>query len=290
MPKTMNFIIPKEYDGKKLLVFLRSEAKFSSRLISKLKKTENGIMKNGVKIRTIDKVNEGETIKITLPNESSESIEPVNIEIDILYEDDDVLIVNKSPGIAMHPTHNHQGNTLANAVAWHLLQKGKSSVFRAIGRLDKGTSGVVICALNRYSASRLSEKIAKEYVAIVTGEFYGRGTIDIPIYRPHPMKTLRACGEVQGCEKAVTHWESLKSGNGKSLLKIKLETGRTHQIRVHFSHLGAPLLGDTMYGDSNETIGHQLLHCAKVRFIHPVTKERVVISSSPPNEFFEVVF
>lgn len=163
----------------------------------------------------------------------------MDINIDVIYEDADLLAVNKSPFLAMHPTHNHQGDTFANAVAGHLQSEGKSAVFRCVGRLDKGTSGVVVCALNRYAAARLSGNISKKYIAVVRGRFEGSGTINKPIYRPDPMKTLRACGDMPGSESAVTHWESLYSSDEYSLLSLTLETGRTHQIRVHFASMDA---------------------------------------------------
>ncbi|NLB36520.1 MAG: RluA family pseudouridine synthase [Clostridiales bacterium] len=284
MPRTIDFVVTSEYDGMKLFRFLRGGAKLSSRLVSSLKHYDNGIMRSGLKIRTIDKVKAGDVITITLPDDET-GAEPIESQLDILYEDNDLLIVNKPAMLAMHPTHNHQGDTLANAVSWHLKKEGKTAVFRSVGRLDKGTSGVVVCALNRYSAARLSGNIQKEYLAVVTKEFTGEGTINVPIYRPDPMKTLRASGHTQGAESAVTHWQSIKSGKGISLLRVWLDTGRTHRIRVHFAHLGAPLLGDTMYGDANSQIGHQLLHCHKASFIHPTTNEPITVAAKIPHEF-----
>jgi len=284
MPRTIDFVVSSEYDDMKLFRFLRGGAKLSSRLVSSLKHYDDGIMRDGVKIRTIDKVRTGDVISITLPSDEA-GIEPIDYPLDILYEDNDLLIINKPAMLPMHPSHNHQGDTLANAVSWHLKEEGKTAVFRSVGRLDKGTSGVVVCALNRFSAARLSGNINKEYLAVVTKEFQGEGTIDIPIYRPDPMKTLRACGNGQGAEMAITHWQSLKIGNGISLLRIWLDTGRTHQIRVHFAYLGAPLLGDTMYGDTNTEIGHQLLHCHKASLIHPATNELLTVTAKIPKEF-----
>ena len=197
----------------------------------------------------------------------------------ILYEDDDILVINKSPFMAMHPTHNHQGDTLANAVAGYLSSKGKYAAFRAVGRLDKGTSGVVVCALNKLSAAKLSGEIKKEYVALVKGELDGSGTVDVPMYRPDPMKTLRACSYELGVEEALTHWTVEKKFRGATLIRLNLETGRTHQIRVHMAFSGHPLAGDDMYGDFMTEIGHQLLHCRKCSFIHPVTQEKMELEA-----------
>ena len=201
-------------------------------------------------------------------------------KIDIIYEDDDLIAVNKGPFLACHPTHNHQGDTLANALAFYLKSKGKQSVFRAVGRLDKGTSGIVICALNKHSAAVIPKTVKKEYYAVVNGRTEKYGTIDKPIYRPDPMKTLRAVGD-QG-DRAITHWETLSTDGKISLVKIHLETGRTHQIRVHFASIGMPLVGDSMYGTDSQGYGHQLLHCAKVSFVHPVTGERMTLEAPMP--------
>ena len=243
---------------------------------------------NGVKTRTIDRLKEGDIVSITLPEDES-APEPLAAEIDIIYEDDDILVINKSPFMAMHPTHNHQGDTLANAVSAYLTQKGNTASFRAVGRLDKGTSGVVVCALNPFAAGKLSGGIRKEYSALVMGNLPETGTVDVPIYRPDPMKTLRACSYEIGVEPAVTHWQSEKYFDGATLINLKLETGRTHQIRVHMSFIGHPLAGDTMYGDFLPEIGHQLLHCRKCRFVHPVTDEEMSFEAPFPEDFAAVM-
>ena len=162
------------------------------------------------------------------------------------------------------------------------MKEGKECVFRSVGRLDKGTSGIVVCALNKFSAAKLSGKIYKEYLAVAGGEFYGDGVIDKPIIRPDPMKTLRDVGV--GGERAVTHWESLKVKDGCTLLRIHLETGRTHQIRVHFKSLGAPLVGDDMYCSTDKRLSHQALHCCFVRFAHPVTEKIMEFTAPMPDD------
>ena len=274
MNRKLEFTVPEEYEGKKAFYFLRGCAGISARALSSLKRVDGGITRGGETLRTIDRLHTGDIVTVTLPVET-ETVEPMDINIDVIYEDADLLAVNKSPFLAMHPTHNHQGDTLANAVAGHLQSEGKSAVFRCVGRLDKGTSGVVVCALNRYAAARLSGNINKRYVAVVRGRFEGSGTINKPIYRPDPMKTLRACSDELGVESAVTHWTVERNFSGATLVRLDLETGRTHQIRVHMAHIGHPLAGDTMYGGFMPEIGHQLLHCRACRFIHPVTGEEM---------------
>ena len=142
-----------------------------------------------------------------------------------------------------------------------------------------------MCALNRFSASKLNGSIKKEYVALVKGNPGESGRIDVPIYRPDPMKTLRACSYEKGVEPAVTNWRAIKHYANCTLVRVNLETGRTHQIRVHFAFIGHPLAGDNMYGDFMPQYGHQLLHCEKCSFIHPVTNEAVEFTADFPEDF-----
>lgn len=284
MPRIIDFEITEEYENIKIFTFLKYKRGFSTKLIRTLKNTENGILLNGKFARTVDLLKAGDKLTVSIPDDESAPA-PAESEIDVIYEDDDLLIINKSPYMAMHPTHNHQGDTLANAVASHLAKAGKSCTFRAVGRLDKGTSGLVVCALNPLAASKLNGKIKKEYLAVVKGVPEKRGTVDVPIYRPDPMKTLRACSYEKGGESAVTHWELVDAREDRSLIRLRLETGRTHQIRVHMAHIGHPLAGDSYYGDFLPEYGHQLLHCEKVEFTHPVTGESVEFTAPAPAEF-----
>jgi len=280
--RKVSYIIPPAYEGKKVIHFLRGEAGLSSRLVVRLKHTPGGITLDGAPVRTIDRLPADGCLAVSIP-EDGLLPEPNLIPLDILYEDEDILALNKPPGLAMHPTHNHPDGTLANAVANHLSRRGKSAAFRAVGRLDKGTSGVVVCALHPHAAYRLSGKLDKRYLAVAGGLFSGEGTIDVPICRPDPMKTLRACGEPG--ERAITHWQALRQFEDCTLLRLRLETGRTHQIRVHFAHLGAPLLGDEMYGGSQPEIGHPLLHCESCKFRHPITGEELALYAPPHGDF-----
>ncbi len=288
MPRKIDYTVTQEYDGRKAIHFLRGHCGISSRLMRTVKFAKDGMLCNGEHIRTIDKVKCGDIITICIPDDEPQ-IELQNAELDILYEDDDILVINKSPFMAMHPTHNHQGDTLANAVAGYLSAKGKYAAFRAVGRLDKGTSGIVVCALNKLSAAKLSGEIKKEYVALVKGELEGSGSIDVPIYRPDPMKTLRACSYELGVEEALTHWSVEKKFKGATLIRLNLETGRTHQIRVHMAFSGHPLAGDDMYGDFMTEIGHQLLHCRKCSFIHPVTNKQMELEAPLFEDFINAL-
>lgn len=285
MNRTLNYTIPPEYDGEKVNNFLRGGIGLSYRMVRSLRQIKGSMLLDGEYIRTIDPLRAGATLTLTLPQDKS-TAEPQKADFEVIYEDGDILVINKPTGLAMHPTHNHQGDTLANAVSYYLAQSGRDAVFRAAGRLDKGTSGLVICALHKMAASKLAGNYEKQYTAIVEGEYTGTGTIDAPIIRPDPMKTIRAVGE--GGEEAVTHWKSLGSKDGLSLLEIELETGRTHQIRVHFAAQGTPLAGDEMYGGHTDKITRHALHCGKLTLTHPVTGEEMTFTAELPEDMAEL--
>lgn len=283
MGRRLDFVIPEAYNGRKVIHFLRGEAGLSSRLTISLKYRPDGILLNGEHIRTIDLLKTGDVLAVNLPEEASTVTAVPVVQLDIVYEDADILVVNKPAGLAMHPTHNHQDDSLANCVAAHR----PDAVFRAVGRLDKCTSGLVMCAMNQMAAAALSGNYEKQYLAIAGGVYEGAGTIDKPIYRPDPMKTLRAVGETG--EYAVTHWQALATDGKCSLLRVRLETGRTHQIRVHFASLGTPLIGDDMYGSSDRPPERAALHCEKLTFSHPVTKVPLSFSAPLPQDMQTVV-
>ena len=279
--RSISYTVPEEYDGAKVYTFLKTHMKISLTLLRSLKRVDDGLLLNGEHTRTVDIVHTGDTITVNIPQKNPEII-PLDIPLDIVYEDEDLLVINKPGNLAMHESHNHQGDALSNAVASYLMKKGKSAVFRCVGRLDKGTSGLVICALNAHVAARLSGNFEKRYLAVSTGKFTEDGEIIKPIYRPDPIKTYRTVDE-RG-DYAETHYKVLEYGENYSLLRIRLETGRTHQIRVHFASLDAPLYGDTMYGKADEDCFRQALHCESVRFIHPVKEEEMFLKAEMPEE------
>lgn len=284
--RKIDYTIPESFNNQKIYNFLRGYIHLSLHTTRALKRVPDGILLNGESARTIDIAHTGDILTLNMPDDGKSPI-PRDYPLDIIYEDDDLLIINKPGTLAMHESHNHQGDTLANAVAGYLEKKGKSCTFRAIGRLDKGTSGVVVCALNAHAAARLSGKIQKQYLAITTGKYTESGTVDKPIFRPDPMKTYRTADD-RG-DRAVTHYTPLEYGENYSLLRISLETGRTHQIRVHFAFLGTPLYGDTMYGTKRDDICHQALHCENVIFTHPITNEEISLKAEMPSEMKELL-
>lgn len=276
----VKFTVEKELDGINVQNFLRKYCNVSARLLTKLKRTENGITANKKHIRSIDILHYGDIVELKMPNDEN-YIKPVNLPLDIVYEDNEIIIVNKPPYMPVHPVRGHQLDTLANGIIYYSNQKGENYTFRVINRLDKNTSGLVLIAKNTYSASFLAKNIDKTYVALCEGELYGQGIINSPIKLKDGHIIQRDVGE--GGVPSVTHWKSIYVQNKHTYLELKLETGRTHQIRVHLSSIGHPLAGDDMYGGSLKYFNRQCLHCSKLCFVHPITKENIEIEKLPEN-------
>lgn len=286
--KIISFAVPTEFDGKMLKVFLKKYCNMSTRTLSKLKREDCGITRDNAVIKATDKVFANEKIVISLPKDKNEII-PIKGDLDILFEDEYLLCINKPYNMPVHPTKVHQTDTLSNIVSYYMVSKGENYAFRAVNRLDKDTSGIVILAKDRYTCAVMqgSNEIQKEYVAVCEGEIFENITIDNPISLEPNSKIKRCICDIG--QKAITHCTPIKSKNGHTLLRITLETGRTHQIRCHLSSVGHPLAGDDLYGGSREKILRQALHCMSVTFLHPITKCKVVIKTDIPQEFLAIV-
>lgn len=280
--RKIKFVIDESNNGREIRDFLRNFG-ISSALLTKLKQTENGILKNGEFARAIDKLCTGDILEIAIADKGHMP-EPSDAEIEIVFEDEDILVVDKPPFMPVHESRNHRGDALSNAVAAHIKE---DTAFRAVYRLDRDTSGLVLIAKNELAASKLAGKIKKDYYAVVNGIFTGSGTINAPIKRLGESIIKRGVDE--NGENAVTHYEAVKSKNNCTLLKINLETGRTHQIRVHFSHIGAPLVGDTLYGTASDKINRQALHCKTIYFKHPITEKEMVLTGDFPKDFQSLI-
>ena len=266
-------------NGRQIRDFLRDFG-VSSALLTKLKNTENGITKNGEFARTIDKIFTGDTIKRSIENRGKMPEKLITDDVKPVYSDEDILVLNKPAFMPVHESRNHRGDTLANAAACYM---DSDTAFRAVYRLDRDTSGLVLIAKNELAACKLAGKIHKDYYAVCNGVLKGKGTIDLPIRRV--CESIIERGVFDDGEKAVTHWEAISNKSNTTLLKINLETGRTHQIRVHFAHLGYPLLGDTLYGGNTDLIKRQALHCKTIYFTHPITNKEMAIECDFPNDF-----
>ena len=226
-------------------------------------------------------------------NDEEDEYEAINIPIDIIYEDSNLIIVNKPPYIVVHPTKSHQNNTVANGVAYYFKEHSIQKKVRFVNRLDMNTSGIVIIAKNPYIHNVLanqmkSNSVDKYYYAIVEGLIeQDKGTINEPIARLNPEDIIRVV-DPSGKE-CITHYEVEKRFNDKTLVKLKLETGRTHQIRVHMKYIGHPILGDTLYGHESHLIGRQALHCFEMKFAHPITGEELTIKSPLPEDMARII-
>ncbi len=275
MDRVFEYEITQEYDGENVTTVLKQHFKMSTSLIKDLKKYTDGLSLNGEHIRTVDKVKCGDTLRIVLRDSASENIIPKNIPLDIVYEDEDVLVLNKPPHMPTHPSMGNYENSLANGVMYYFNKKGEDRVFRAVNRLDKDTSGLMAVAKNAYIHARLSEQIQtkelrRKYMCIVCGDIEKDGTVDAPIRRANGSVINRIVSP--DGQRAVTHYKVIKRFGEYTLLQMELETGRTHQIRVHMSYIGHPLVGDWLYGTEDHSIAkRQLLHSCYLRFTHPIT-------------------
>lgn len=280
--RVMTFIVPPELNGIDVQKYLRRYCGVSARLLAQLKRTSDGLQCNGEHIRSIDLLHANDRMTLTLPK-SPVTACPVDLPLTIVYEDADVLAVNKPPFMTVHPVHGHQDDTLANAVAAYSQRTGELFTFRPVNRLDKDTSGLVLIAKNPYAAAVLPKTAEKVYMALCEGDLEGSGTIDAPL-KLMEGHTIQREVAPDG-KRAVTHYEVLRNACNHTLLRIILETGRTHQIRAHFSSIGHPLAGDDMYGGSRQYFERQCLHCAEMRFLSPETHEIIHLKCTPDNWF-----
>lgn len=262
---------------------------YSSAVIRHLKETENGIQRNGVWARVYEPLASGDTVTILLTEEaSSENIVSTPLPLDIVYEDEDLLIINKPAGMPIHPSQGNYDNTLANACAYYFQQKGEPFTYRCINRLDRDTTGLLILARHAYSASLLSSMVAKreihrEYLALATGLVPDSGVIEAPIARVDGSTIEREVNFETG-EFARTHYKCLEYKNGYSLVSLKLDTGRTHQIRVHMKYIGHPLPGDFLYNPDYSVIRRQALHSYRLTFTHPITGKELQFTAPLPDD------
>ena len=289
----LSYQIDKDEHYDNVLHVLKEQFFLSDRLITKLKKA-NKIYLNDLPTYTKKSVTMGDTVSVLIDfEEDNSNIVASNIPLNIIYEDDYLLVLNKPANIAIHPSILHFDNSLSNGVKFYFDKLGLKKKIRIVNRLDRNTSGIVIFAKNEYIQECLikqmkTNEFKKEYLAIAKGILESKsGTLNFPIARKEGSiieRTVTSDGD-----SAITHYDVVKEFNNLSLVHIVLETGRTHQIRVHFSHIGHPILGDTLYGSPSELINRQALHSYKLTFIHPVTKKVLSLEAPLPNDIKNII-
>lgn len=262
MSRTLTYTVPPAWDGRTVKDFARQHLGLSSRAFVKQKYLPGGLVKNGQPCRSVDLLRAGDRLCLTLPQEA-ETYQAVEGPLSILYEDQDYLAVDKPPAMPVHPSPGHDRDSLLNRVSFHYQRTGQAPAFRPLYRLDKDTSGILLVGKHRAAVS--SAQVEKTYYAVCQGELSGDGTVEAPIGLEPGSKIRRCCRE--DGQPAITHWQVLASQEGHTLLRLRLETGRTHQIRVHMAHLGHPLAGDDLYGGFRYRLCRQALHCGELSLV-----------------------
>lgn len=290
MERKLEYIITNEFHNRTIEQFLKAQ-EYPHQAIVQLKKTRNGICKNGVWAYINEKLTVGDRISLHLVEDVEESsILPIPVDLSIVYEDEDFIIINKAANMPIHPSMNHYEGTLANGLMYYYKEQGQNFTFRCINRLDRDTSGLTIVAKHLLSAGILSRQVSKReihrtYLAICSGFVYENGTIDAPIARVHD-STIERCVDFIHGERAVTHYKRISYSAEKnlSLVELHLETGRTHQIRVHMKYIGHPIIGDFLYNPDYRFCNRQALHSYSLSFIHPITKKEMHFTSPLPED------
>lgn len=291
----MTIHIPAAYDGRLLRSYLKLTLGLSTAVLAKLKNHDRGILVNGKRVTVRYVLHEGDILEIQdrdTPETATEHVIPCELPLSVLYEDDHVIALNKPPHMPTHPSHGHLCDTLANALAYRYAEAAEPFVFRPLGRLDRNTSGVVIAGKTRAASGCLGRSlkqnlVTKRYLAVLVGDMPADGllhTLEAPLFHPATGGIKRAVGdpETDGAVYAKTLYRVLATGSGHTLVLCQPVTGRTHQLRVHFSHLGYPLLGDDIYGVPSPLIERHALHALSLSFPMPFARMRADVTEAPP--------
>ena len=296
--RIIHYQIPSAYEGHKISEFLRNQG-ISTKSLIKLKSDVSNVCLNNEPgfINRILSKNDLLTIYVR-EQESSKKIPPVDLPLSIIYEDEDILVLNKPSNMPIHPSMNNYENTLGNAVAYYFKEKKEPFIFRCINRLDRDTSGLTILAKHYLSCGILYDemeqrRIDRTYYAIVlqntvcdapfSCELASERTINLPLGRK-PDSAIERMVDLKDGDKAITHYRILATSNGLCLLELHLDTGRTHQIRVHMQAIGHPLIGDFLYNPEDTHMSRQALHAGKLSFRHPITKEVLSFIAPMPED------
>lgn len=294
MNRNIDYIIDEDSAGLRVEQFLRRK-RYSGQNLSEIKRMPKSILVNGVHYYMRQELSTGDHLQVRIcETQNSEKIPPTKLPLDIIYEDEDLLVLNKPAGMPIHPSLNNYTNSIANALAYYFQSQGKPFIFRCCNRLDRDTSGLTIVSKHLVSGSILSDmtkyrEVHREYLAIARGSVTpSEGTIQAPLGRKEGTIIERTVDWEHG-EDAVTHYKVVKEANGHSLVSLRLETGRTHQIRIHMKYLGYPLIGDYLYNPDMEYMTRQALHSHHMEFTHPITGEHMSFTTPLPEDMARVM-
>lgn len=294
MNRNIDYIIDEDSAGLRVEQFLRRKH-YSGQNLSEIKRMPKSILVNGVHYYMRQELSKGDHLQVRIcETQNSEKIPPTKLPLDIIYEDEDLLVLNKPAGMPIHPSLNNYTNSMANALAYYFQSQGKPFIFRCCNRLDRDTSGLTIVSKHLVSGSILSDmtkyrEVHREYLAIARGSVTpSEGTIQAPLGRKEGTIIERTVDWEHG-EDAVTHYKVVKEANGHSLVSLRLETGRTHQIRIHMKYLGYPLIGDYLYNPDMEYMTRQALHSHHMEFTHPITGEHMSFTAPLPEDMARVM-
>lgn len=291
--KQITYRISPEQENQTVERFLRSQG-FSRHLVITTKYHKNGLLLDGRPTRSNVRLHTGQLLTAAIVSHApNETLQPVELPLFIVYEDEDIIVLNKPAGMPVHPSQGHYTDTLSNALAYYYQQLNEPFTARSVGRLDRDTSGLVLFARHELSACILAEQmrnreIHREYRAICTGILPESGTIDAPIARAHDSTIERVVDFKRG-ERAITHFQRLSMSHGFSLAAVRLETGRTHQIRVHMKYIGHPLPGDFLYHPNYDVIHRQALHSFRLVFQHPIIKKTMDFTVPIPEDMQNIL-
>lgn len=298
MPEIKELNVENCDEGIRLDQYLTKQLDLTRTRIQTLVK-ENNVMVNNMKTKAAYKIEFGDSIRVNIPDIIEQNIEAEDIKLDIMYQDTDVAVINKYPGMVVHPAHGHYSGTLVNAILFQIKDlSGINGEIRPgiVHRLDKDTSGLVIIAKNDRSHTVLSDmfknkEVKKTYLAIVKGKVINNiGRIETNIGRDNKDRKKMAVIENDNIGKvAITNYKVIDSNGKYSLLEVNIETGRTHQIRVHMKYIGHPILGDSVYGKSDKKNTRQMLHAYKLEFDHPITSKKMILKAPLPKDFLDAL-
>ncbi len=294
-PRTLTYQICKDLDGATILQMLRGTMGLSTATVNRAKAIPEGILLDGQPVIVRDRVKEGQILSIIIGDIVVEQdLPPIPYALDIAFEDEDLLVVYKAGGVVVHPTLNYNTDTLGNYVAYYYEQTGQYLVFRPVHRLDRGTSGLLCIAKHPHAQEKLKlqlqdKTMKRTYLALCEGEMVGGGwqTISAPIGRVEGSPIARQV--IEAGDRAVTHYQALQIKDGRTLVEVQLETGRTHQIRVHLAHLGHPIVGDFLYGKEDSAISRTALHAKTLSFFHPMTGEHITCHAPVPQDMAQLL-